>query len=373
MPGISFDAISTLVGDIYDAATDDGQWHNVVGNMSDLFGCSRVCLTGMEEYRFEAFSTVEDEDFVSEGSLLAHLRDPLMSAAFSVPTGVAYSRRQIIDEHEFRRRELWSDWYRHRDLDQGLGCILHMSDGRNWSIHAHRGRGQREFDDDELKVFQHLSDHMLRACRIGRRMRQAITYADMFTRLPIGLLLLDGRGRATTINGEADRLVTLKGSPLSVRNSQLVCSDRSAGPDFMARLFALASGQLQGDLNAVLSCADRDFGADGTTIVVSATRFSGSSPVGASAQGSVMIVLRDVALTGSGAFIKHLQELFALTPAEANLCFSLASGLSLKEAALRADITFKTARTYLERIFAKTGTRQQSQLVGLIKTTRPLF
>jgi len=63
-----------------------------------------------------------------------------------------------------------------------------------------------------------------------------------------------------------------------------------------------------------------------------------------------------------------LAGLFDLTPAEARLAAALCQGQPLKEAAAGAGITFKSGRTYLERIFAKTGTHQQSELVALLKS-----
>jgi DNA-binding CsgD family transcriptional regulator len=63
-----------------------------------------------------------------------------------------------------------------------------------------------------------------------------------------------------------------------------------------------------------------------------------------------------------------LAGLFDLTPAESRLAAALSQGRPLKEAAAISNITVKTSRTYLERIFAKTGTRQQSQLVALLKS-----
>ncbi|RUY53574.1 helix-turn-helix transcriptional regulator, partial [Mesorhizobium sp. M7A.F.Ca.CA.001.12.1.1] len=56
-----------------------------------------------------------------------------------------------------------------------------------------------------------------------------------------------------------------------------------------------------------------------------------------------------------------------LPPAEARLAAALSQGRPLREAAARSNIPVKPGRTYLERIFAKTGTRQQSQLVALLK------
>jgi DNA-binding CsgD family transcriptional regulator len=66
-----------------------------------------------------------------------------------------------------------------------------------------------------------------------------------------------------------------------------------------------------------------------------------------------------------------LTGLFDLSPAEARLAVILASGRSLKSAAATSSITFKTARSYLERVFAKTGTHQQSELVALLKSAQP--
>ncbi|RWO21697.1 MAG: hypothetical protein E5Y16_29510 [Mesorhizobium sp.] len=67
-----------------------------------------------------------------------------------------------------------------------------------------------------------------------------------------------------------------------------------------------------------------------------------------------------------------LAGLFDLTPSEARLAAVLSQGRPLKDAASDLKITVKTGRTYLERIFAKIGTSQQSQLVALLKSTEPL-
>jgi DNA-binding CsgD family transcriptional regulator len=66
-----------------------------------------------------------------------------------------------------------------------------------------------------------------------------------------------------------------------------------------------------------------------------------------------------------------LTGLFDLTPAEVQLATALAKGLSLKAAAAEAGLQFSTVRTYLNRIFRKTGTNQQSQLVALLKSAHP--
>jgi DNA-binding CsgD family transcriptional regulator len=61
-----------------------------------------------------------------------------------------------------------------------------------------------------------------------------------------------------------------------------------------------------------------------------------------------------------------LRALYALTPAEAKLAQLLADGLSITEAAEQMSIRLSTARGVLKGVFAKTGTRRQASLVGLV-------
>lgn len=67
-----------------------------------------------------------------------------------------------------------------------------------------------------------------------------------------------------------------------------------------------------------------------------------------------------------------LHGLFDLTPAEARLAAALAQGQTLKQAAALGGIQYSTARTHLEHIFRKTGTRGQTQLVLLLQGARGL-
>ncbi|RUY23822.1 helix-turn-helix transcriptional regulator, partial [Mesorhizobium sp. M7A.F.Ca.CA.001.13.2.1] len=93
---------------------------------------------------------------------------------------------------------------------------------------------------------------------------------------------------------------------------------------------------------------------------------------GLASERCAVIMVTEVARRIPDGFETHVRELFDLTPAEARLATALASGRSLKEAADTSNITVKTGRTYLERIFSKTRTRQQSELVALLKSTEPL-
>lgn len=81
-----------------------------------------------------------------------------------------------------------------------------------------------------------------------------------------------------------------------------------------------------------------------------------------------VLIVTDLATTRLVPNVKTLTGLFDLSPAEAKIAVALSSGQTLAEAAADANLTIKTARTYLERVFHKTATRQQSELVALLKS-----
>lgn len=86
-----------------------------------------------------------------------------------------------------------------------------------------------------------------------------------------------------------------------------------------------------------------------------------------SGPGAILIIT-PVATTRGLPCPDHFSGLFGLTPAESRLALALASGLSLRDSAANQRITFGTARAYLNSIFCKTGTNQQSALVSMLKS-----
>ena len=63
---------------------------------------------------------------------------------------------------------------------------------------------------------------------------------------------------------------------------------------------------------------------------------------------------------------KVLRELFGFTPAEARVAGMLIQGKSVETAAFRLGISENTARNHLKRLFAKTKTNKQGELVQLL-------
>ena len=66
---------------------------------------------------------------------------------------------------------------------------------------------------------------------------------------------------------------------------------------------------------------------------------------------------------------EELRDLYGLTPAEGRLALAFLSEASIEVAAAHAGLTSGTARQYIKRIFKKTGTRNQAQLMKILLAT----
>lgn len=87
--------------------------------------------------------------------------------------------------------------------------------------------------------------------------------------------------------------------------------------------------------------------------------------VGGGERRPVAVLVRDV--DGPGPHAEEvLKGLFGLTPAETRLTLAIAEGQSLAEAAEAFGCARETMRTHLSRVFDKTATTRQAELVRLV-------
>jgi DNA-binding CsgD family transcriptional regulator len=67
---------------------------------------------------------------------------------------------------------------------------------------------------------------------------------------------------------------------------------------------------------------------------------------------------------------KQLRERYGMTAAEADFALEIVKGDGRQAAAVRLGVSLATARTHLERIFAKTGVHRQAELVRVLLRER---
>lgn len=183
--------------------------------------------------------------------------------------------------------------------------------------------------------------------------------AEVVDQLALGVAVVERDRQVVWLNRAAEH-VLVGDDGLQLNRGQLQASKRSE----------------QADLNALLSRATKvTRHADSTTGgALRITRPSGEPPfqllvsriaVEEPLPSRAVVYISDPAMR-PGIDTDALRRLFDLTFAEARLALLLLRDADLSRAAHELGITMNTARTHMKRLFGKTGTRKQSQLLKVL-------
>lgn len=231
--------------------------------------------------------------------------------------------------------------------------------GNAWLTVARKGD---PFDASARTVLGIMARHLMIALASYARILEAdgrlSIYAGAINRLNVGIVTLAGDGRIL----DADPIVThlIGKGDILVRDPQ-------------GRL-GLKQGQAARSLGQALRDFAKDRGSRPRAIRLSEEPRSDmlALPVAdPPATGRYTPVLRAyVHIDGKPRdSLEALMDMFRLTRSEARLALALGEGLTLAEAAANLGVTLQTARTYSKRIFQKTGTRRQAELVRALLTS----
>ncbi|HEY1708515.1 MAG TPA: helix-turn-helix transcriptional regulator [Rhizomicrobium sp.] len=170
-----------------------------------------------------------------------------------------------------------------------------------------------------------------------------------------GLFLVDDRGMVQHINRTGENIMRAT-KALRISAGKLATSD-FASTKILRGLVAAASCGVAGEM--AVSAPGRRLPVSLTVTPIPANRFgliSGCTALVCVTDLEAGIVLPE----------KQLRTLFGLTPAETRLAAALLDGATTAEAAERFGVSINTVHVQLARIFDKTGTKRQTELMRLL-------
>ncbi len=86
------------------------------------------------------------------------------------------------------------------------------------------------------------------------------------------------------------------------------------------------------------------------------------------ASRSAMLVLGGTRFDDSLPSAQDLRQYFSLTPAESTVAHLLCAGFVPKDVARQLQVSIPTVRSHLRSLLSKTGTRRQTELIGLLSS-----
>jgi len=177
--------------------------------------------------------------------------------------------------------------------------------------------------------------------------------------LSVGVVLVRGDGHVLNANRVAQRILE-GGDGLSCGGGRL---QAFYSHEQAALTRTIAAAVAETPAGGAFTFA-RPSGRRALSVVVKALR-AGTAGAGRPRLAAVFITDPDQEVAAEA---QTLSGLYGLTPAEARLASSLVRGMSPAQAAAALGLTVNTVRTHLKRIFSKTETRRQSDLVRVLLT-----
>ncbi|MER9999256.1 LuxR family transcriptional regulator [Mesorhizobium sp. M0051] len=369
MERLSSDVLSSIIGDIYDCVLNPDGWAGVMTRITEAVDAAYTTIalasTAGNRGRFAAQSPwdpvqmrVLQEDYDFDAI-------PGLKAAIVGDIDTPVATLSHMSEAELQETPFFQNWAKPQGLREA--CItkfVHTPD--RIGLMGCTTRASREvISIEEQRFLALLSPHLRRASMIGDLLDQARVTANLYRQaldhLAVPVVLTGANGKILHANGAADRMFSAQG-PILSRNGLLQAQNLVTA---RALLEAIASAASE----------DASLGSRGIGLPISAP---GQPPAVAYVlpltEGTARAAFRPacaavfVSTTTSSSPLPEavLTALFDLTPAEARVLLRIGSGLSASKSALALGIGENTLKTHLNRIFAKTSTRRQADLVKLV-------
>lgn len=371
-----------LIGRIYDGTFKPEIWPGVVRDIVGYVGGSKGLL-------FTSFDAPKDGGFtfphVIPESAMQQWADHFIEHDVWTQAGIAKGLiksgnvslgTELVPEDEFLTSVLYRDFFRPLGVAQlCIGVIFGQdsADALPTVCSVYRDISEPRFSDIERQRMQVLIPHLSRALGVMYRLRdaelkRAATLAAL-DRLSGSVILLDSRGCVLHANPAARRILTERDG---LALSGLRDGERRLAASDMRTQTALE--------NAVRDCLRPD--------ALQVPHFARGVPV-PRPSGDLDYALQFAPLNGAEGFRTAegdaraivfvadpaerlqldpalLKRIFRLTPAEIRLLEEIVAGATMGAAALSLGISENTARSQLKKVFERTGTNRQADLVRLL-------
>ena len=272
-----------------------------------------------------------------------------------------YSLDDLIDRAQLRRSDFHRDVLEPNRMFHAFVCYLGRFDRTDVWI---KGIQANPFSSAEWQALEEATPFVAMAaryyCRLQRQCATSLVFSEALDAIGLGVIVVDRNGLILDMNGQAVEMLA-RGGNLGRAGDRLMLPTAAS----KALSAILQDPEGRGSDASSFLC----HGADGDVHI--AVRVPNNAGALDHSEAGAIISLRKDGVVASDNAIRFLQRRFGLTPCEARFALALANGHSINEAAELLDVTVKTARTYSKRIYIKTDTNRQSELVRLI--TSQLF
>jgi DNA-binding CsgD family transcriptional regulator len=362
--------LSALIGDVYDAALDPTLWTGVLekaaqfvgGPAASLYSRDVASKTGNVAYQFGI-----DPRYV-QLYLDKYIRfDPTSIGYFFTEIGEPASAAEVIPYDEFLETRFYKEWVEPQGLVDSAHAVLERSITTAAAFVVFRHQRDGLVDDETRRRMRLIIPHFRRATLIGKVIdltkAEAASLADTLDGISSGMFLVDATGRIVHANAAGHVLLDVA-DVLRAEGRRVIANDRQADQTLADTFATAGSGDAAVGVKGVaVPLVARDgerFVAHVLPLTSGARRKAGTSYAAVAA----LFVHKATLHTPSPP--EAIAKAYKLTPMELRVLLAVVEAGGVPEVAEALGVAETTVKTHLGRIFEKTSSCRQADLVKLL-------
>ncbi|GGI32898.1 helix-turn-helix transcriptional regulator [Bradyrhizobium guangdongense] len=355
--------LSETILTIYESALASEPWFGALHRLAAISGSSgcRIVIDNDEErlvFSVEAGCEHRISSYPSRA-------EPVSSREVEFITpGEPVAQSQVAPHITIGSAEPWRD----QDIFDTLMVVMPTGESSRAILEA--VRTDERYTDGDLARMRIIAPHIARAVRMFRSINAKRLASEMFEAsleaLSTGVYFIRADGGVAYLNRVARDQVRA-GKVLRLKEGRLVATDQRGQDLLTAEL-----REIERDFKPVRrpgrAIALSDGAGSGFIAHVAALSVGARAARHFTAMAAVFVQDPVKAVSPANAAFARL---YGLTEGELRVLNALLPGLSLSEAAALMGISEATVKTHLHRIFNKTKTSRQAELIHLLMTSTP--
>jgi DNA-binding CsgD family transcriptional regulator/PAS domain-containing protein len=375
-PGVSLEDFSRVVEAAYDCALDPNGWQQAVRMIAGLLASQR-CTLGVHDYANGCNDLMFQVGWDDADNWRLHEEkysgmNPFFAPMQLMSMGEVATRAMLMPDDEFLDTRYYQEWVRPQGLDDMIAVKALQTGQRIGLLVANRNDTHPRYGEAELRLLTLLAPHICRAVAISDALSLKTVHSEALeatlNALAAAVYLTDRHGRVVFMNRAAEHQARTSNA-LRIDNNRVAPVDRGARAVLTKAVEEAIADETEVPAGG-FTLALPDGEKSGLVATVLPLRSGERRRVCSAFQAFVAIFVQDpmaVPAFPGEAFAK----LYGLTGGELRVLLAMAPGLSIKEAAEVLGISEATAKTHLQRIFAKTRTSKQTELMHLFMSSAP--
>jgi DNA-binding CsgD family transcriptional regulator/PAS domain-containing protein len=361
--------LDRLVGQIYDAAVEPGQWPQVLEMLSDFLegAAAKLTFQNVRTMRSEASSVRMPPEADRTYAQYYYKTNVFLPRIAKLCAGTLIPVWNLLPRETYQRSEFYNDFCRPGDMCHPIGVVLANEPDVRVVFTCGRAKAASGFEPEHLDRLRRIGPHLVRAASVSLRLSRSeiarSANAEALDRVVQGVLIVAANGEILFANRAAESLLA-EADGIRTEKSALRARTPADTAQFQ-RLIAAAAERSDG-AGGVMALA-RPVPRRPLSVLVAPITIESTWCVTARRAAIVFVADPDSAPRTAQ---DQLRNLHRLTPAEAAVAIAIARGEGLQAVADELKISLTTARTHLQHVFEKTETRRQAELVRLIADSR---